>query len=465
MTRRRTRYLLINPARNYIRGCERKVCTQPLGLSYVAAALRAAGYQVAILDATVEGYDNESPARNGFIRYGLSPEEIRKRIKAYAPDVVGVGAVQSLQLYEAYEVFDIVKALDPEIVTLFGGAHASAMYEKEAAQPNIDFVVVGEGELTIVTLAKRLEEGPVTGDVPGVAYMDGDRLRNAPGQRLRNLDELPFPAYDLLPMDKYHLPGASPSSFSSGRVAIMQTSRGCPHNCRHCPKNVVFGHTYRRRSINHVIAEVLHFVNSFDINEIHIEDSNFTIDRKRVLDFCARIQALKLDLKFSLPHGIEVNTLDRELLQTMFDTGFNVLHLSIESVNDAVLKTQDKSLVPDKIRNVIVTAKDIGYLVTGYFMLGFPDERMSDMRQTVDFAKALPIDKVNFFIYTPLPGTPIYEECLASGLLKEGFDITHLRYGWANIDTKHFTHQDLQNMRRDAWKEIMADRKSTCAKA
>jgi radical SAM superfamily enzyme YgiQ (UPF0313 family) len=166
-----------------------------------------------------------------------------------------------------------------------------------------------------------------------------------------------------------------------------------------------------------------------------------------------------MSVRLSLPHGIEVATLDNELLSEMWEAGFYALHLSIESVNDAVLKSQDKELVPHEILHVVNNAKEIGYRITGYFMIGFPDETLLDIKRTVAFAKMLDLDKVNFFIYTPLPGTKIYEECLERHLFIEDFDMTHLRYAKANLTTNNFDHTEIQDMRYSAWKEIMESKK------
>lgn len=398
------RVLLINPARNYIPNSERKVCTQPLGLAYVAGAVRDAGYEVKIIDATVEGYENESPARNGFIRYGLSVDDIEEKIRTYAPHVVGVGCIQSLQLYEAYEVFEIIRKINAKIITVFGGAHASAMYTKEIQNPAIDYIVVGEGELSFVNLLDCLNNRISNNRaLPGVAYLKNSKIIFTPGPRIKNLDLLPKPAWDLLPMDLYNKQGASASSYGNGNIAILQTSRGCPHHCLHCPKNVVFGETYRVRSIPKVIEDIQYLHDAFGIQEICLEDSNFTIHKKRVMDFCRAMQGSHAHIRFSLPHGIEVQTLDEEMLKAMWSAGFYALHLSIESANEIVKRTQDKRLNSDRMMDIIAMAKTIGYKITGYFMVGFPEETLEDVQMTIDYAEKLHLDKVNFFIFHRCP--------------------------------------------------------------
>lgn len=450
------RVLLINPARNYIPGWERKVCTQPLGLLHIAAATRAAGYQVRLLDMTAEAYDLESSAVNGFVRYGMSPETLQSIIEEYNPDVAGIGCVQSLQLYEAYEAIDTIKRVNPSIVTVFGGGHASAMYVQEVTKPEVDYVIVGEGELSFVKLLERLEHGHLHGEtLPGVAYFWNNQVVFEANQEIIDLDRIPTPAWDLLNMEHYRNEGAAASSYGTGAVAIMQTSRGCPHTCLHCPKEVVFGKSYRRMNLDRVISEILLLRERYGIEEVCIEDSNFTIDRQRVMAFCEKIRENRINMRFSLPHGIEINSLDEEMLELMRDSGFYALHLSIESVNDAVLKTQDKILIKEKITHIISYAKRLGLKVTGYFMIGFPDETLADIEQTIDFAQTLLLDKANFFIFTPLPGTELYERCKEEGLFIEQFDITHLRYAKANINTRHATSEQIQQLRISAWQRTM----------
>ncbi|MDY7036865.1 MAG: radical SAM protein [Thermodesulfobacteriota bacterium] len=455
------RVLLIVPPGNYIPGHETKHCVQPLGIAYIGSVLERAGYEIAIIDSLAEGYENEAPIPDGYVRYGLGDDEIRSRVESFQPDIVGVSCPQSTRHYHACKVLEVTKEVNHNILTLMGGAHASSAYRELVMKEYIDLVIVGEGEETVKNVCDRYVRGERDfSGIPGLAFRDhgGAVIFTGKGRIYKGLNTLPFPAYHLLPMDLYSKVGMTPASFTDRRrFSILISSRGCPNNCDYCPAGVTFGHEYRKRSVENVIEEILYLRSEFDIEEILFEDSNFLYDRKRIIDLCREMKKRIPGLVWSCPHGLEVSRLDDELLKIMISAGCDTLYLAVETMNESISGFQpNKKVKDDHLRSIITRAQEMGVRVVCFFMLGFPGENREDLDKTLSYAKTLDLDYVCFFCATPLPGTRLFELCRDKNMLRPDLDFPMLRYSKGNIRTDSFSWKDVEFRRRSGWKTIMA---------
>ncbi|MBL7206661.1 MAG: cobalamin-dependent protein [Candidatus Aenigmarchaeota archaeon] len=463
--------MLIQPPGNYLikpsgeRGG--KLAVHPIGIAYIAAVLEKNGYEVKILDALVEGYENEEPVRDchsgKIIRYGLSYKEIKYRIQEFNPDVVGISCLQSTRHIEAHKVCSIAKEVNPNIIVLIGGGHPTALPKTTLKDKNIDYVVIGEGEHTTLELLKALENKNSLKEINGIGYKENEKIIIQPKIKwIENLNELPMPTWHLLPMEKYMEIGMSPGRMLKNRRWVtMYTSRGCPNSCSYCPANKVWGNRFRWRSPESIITEMEFLIKEYGIKEFQFEDSNMTVDKKRMMKFCDEIIKRNLDISWSMPHGTAIGTLDEELLRKMKDSGCYALYLAIESAEQEILNSVSKPLKITEVRPVIEMCKKIGFHLIGYFMLGFPGETMKNINNTIDFAESLDLDGVSFFISTPLPGTVFYRECKEKGYLRKGFKFEDARYGVGNIVTEEFDPEIIEKIRRDAWLRIMKKRVDT----
>ncbi|UCD85561.1 MAG: cobalamin-dependent protein, partial [Deltaproteobacteria bacterium] len=308
--------LLIFPPSTEITGGLR-TCAPPLGIAYLGAVLRDK-YQVKLLDATAEGYENVEDLGTGLVKYGLSYHEIKNRIFDFSPDLVGITCLYSTQYPFVRKICQFIKKDNPDIITVIGGYHPTFLVreclEKEGS---IDFIVLYEGEHTLQNLLRQIEIGRELAEVKGIAFRQGDKLHiNPKTNYIKDLDELPFPARDLLPMEKYfsiNMPMCITSKHR--RCTSILTSRGCTARCIFCPSPNFWGHHYRARSAENVLMEMEYLINNYQIREIQFHDDNLVLDKKRATEIFQGMIDRKLKLKWNTPNGIAIWKLDEQLLK------------------------------------------------------------------------------------------------------------------------------------------------------
>ncbi|MEI7528021.1 MAG: radical SAM protein [Elusimicrobiota bacterium] len=373
------------------------VCASiPLGLLYVAAALRKAGFgDAAVLDARMQR---------------LGHGEISRRIKEFSPDLVGITGM-STEAGEIHALARLARAADARCRVVVGGPYATTSPEAAVADPDIDFAVTGEGESTVCELAAALERGGGISGLAGLAYKkDGLPVVNPRREAIEDIDGLPLPAWDLLDMEKYfHLwVRHSQNPFPADqRIMPLFTSRGCPYGCVYCHN--IFGKKARLRSVGSVLREIELLVGKYKAGEIEIIDDIFNIDLPRAKRICDEIIRRGIKVKLSFPNGLRVDRMDAELVRKLRAAGTHLLAYAIESGSPAVQRTMGKNLDLEKAREIIKLTAAQGILIGGFFMLGFPDETKEQMLATVNFARELPFHQANFFYVTPRPGTALYE--------------------------------------------------------
>jgi magnesium-protoporphyrin IX monomethyl ester (oxidative) cyclase len=423
-----------------------KITIPPLGLAYLAAVIER-DCDVRIVDSIAEGFEHEERAGPGRIRFGLSWEELRARIRDYGPDVVGVSCLFSTQFANGLKTLEIAKGVDPDVITMIGGSHSSALPESTLRNRAVDFVIIGEGEMTFRELLDALASGKSLEGIDGLAFRDGERTVVNPKTRyVADLDEIPFPSRHLLPMEKYfaiNLPHAALSR--RRRTTQIVSSRGCPSRCIFCATTRFWGNRFRGRSAGNVLAEIDHLVQRYRVRELHFEDDNMTQDRERAIAIFKGLIERGYDLIWTTPNGVSINTLDEELIALMRESGCYELCLPVESGCPRVLREIiHKPLLLDRAARVVQAVKDLGIVASGSFVVGFPGERFDELRQTFDLAWNLRFDNCDFNIATPLPGTELYSLCIESGCLRDEFSFDKLEYLEAFIDTPEFTAGELK---------------------
>ena len=410
----------------------------PLGLGYLATALRALPVEVSILDC---------------VRERVPPEAFGARVAAARADLVGF-RMFSCDHATLEANLRAVKALGHNVVTVAGGAHPSAApTETLRALPLLDYAFVGEGEEGLCLLARRLsgEDGIALEDVPGLVWRNenGEIRCNAP-TRPRDLDTLGFPAWDL--MDPRGYADAPEGVFLKNTpVAPISTSRGCPHACTFCASHAVTGRPLRVHSVPHVLDEIERLVEDYGVREIHIEDDNFTANRRRVLAFCAGVRQRGLRFSLTFPNGVRLDTLDDEVLGALRDIGCYSMIVGIESGNQRVLDSIRKRLKLDVIREKVALIARSGIEARAFFILGFPTETRAEMLDTIEFACSLPLTAAQFSVFSPLPGAPATRELQRAGLLPAEPAWEDLYYHRIAFTPKGVTASELRNLVRRAY--------------
>ena len=438
-----------------------KQCHVPLGVAYLAAALREV-CEVKVLDAAVEGYEREEPSGRGYLRYGLSFAEIEKRIAEYQPDLVGVSCIFSSQFQNVLEVCQAAKRVSREIVTITGGTHPTFLTEASLAHPELDLVARGEGEFTLRELVTASQQGRGPEGIAGLAYrlprpksgrgyLDRDgQVVVGPDRAPAEPDEIPFPARDLFPLEKYFAI-ALPMGIVYKQKPFMNliTSRGCPYRCTFCSSTNFWGNAYRTRSVENVLEEMEYLVTRLGVREFKFFDDNLTADKARAKKIFQGMVERKFHVTWNTPNGIHVVHLDDELLDLMKASGCYELTLAVESGDPDVLKNIIRK--PTRLPEVEEAAKRIrkkGLGSYGFFIIGFPGETREQIQRTLDFSRKLDLDRISCFIANPLPGTEMYRICKEKGYIKDDYSFDSIDYFEGRFETPEWTREELHRLRR-----------------
>lgn len=265
-------------------GQDRPSYTFPMGAGYIAAVLEQAGYQVSCLDAIAEGREIRRQQSDDLFEYGLSVEQVMARVQAVDPDVIGFSCQFSVQYNPTRALIDAVKCWKPQVVTVLGGTHSSAQPEEVLQQTDIDYLVLSEGEETIVSLLESLKHQQDISKLDGLAWREGGAIRVNPRTGfIQDLDTLPFPARHLFNMEVYFdTPRGWGEDKGSRRLSLI-TSRGCPFGCSFCGIHLNTGKKFRMRSAENVMAELTQVVANYSITEVMFEDDNISLQKDRFL--------------------------------------------------------------------------------------------------------------------------------------------------------------------------------------
>jgi magnesium-protoporphyrin IX monomethyl ester (oxidative) cyclase len=431
-----------------------KQCVVPSGIAALAAYIRGE-YEVLLLDCIVEGYHQWRDRGQMLVEYGLDDASVAARIAAYNPDVIGVSCLFSSQFGAVRRLTKIAKEFNPAIVTVTGGAHPSFLAEKcLQTAPDLDFIVIGEGELTFKDLLDSLRDGKDYRAIDGLAFRENGAVRvNEKTRLIENLDTLPFPARDLLPIEKYFeyaVPMAH--NHKSRRNISIATSRGCPFRCTFC-SSCNHWRKYRTRSVENVLAEMDELKARWGVEELKFEDDNLTADKKRAKALFQGMIDRGYNFYWNTPNGIAVWTIDDELLDLIKASGAHELTLAIETGDQWVMDNIVKK--PLKLEKVIPAVKAIrqrGIDVFAYVIIGFPGETLEQIKRTFELLKKARIYTFAPFLFTPLPGSELYFKCLEMGLIDEDYDFeTFNVYYKAPFERPDISQQDLMNMAARAY--------------
>jgi magnesium-protoporphyrin IX monomethyl ester (oxidative) cyclase len=401
----------------------------PLGLAYLAAALeRIPGLEIRVLDAMLEGCAAEgAPVSGGAeIRYGVSDGDLARKIAEINPDIVGVSCLFAAMRRDAAAVCAAAKRVSPRIVTVMGGADAGANAVSILREtPSADYVLEGEGEVSLPALISALDAGAGFEKVDGLYFRkDGQVSGNPKRFYIEDLDSLPFPARRLFDMKKYFSLSQAHSGSRRAPFTQMITSRGCPFKCAFCALGGHWGPRQRRRGPENVLGEIGGLIKDHGVREIHFEDDNLTADKERALRIFSGIRERGYDITWNVPSGMAAGSLDGELLEAMRASGCYSVSLAIESGDqDVVSKLMSKPVNLKTIPGLVKKIRGTGMEARGFFILGYPGETRETIRKTIDFARSLELDWSYFFIASPLPNTKMWDDCVRNKYIRpEDFD-------------------------------------------
>jgi len=420
------RLLLIDPPFYRLYKDSYGLCKLPLGAASLAAwAERHLDIEVRVLNADFhpapEQFSVPFMASEGFAAYrrALAGDghpvfgAVADAVQRFEPDVVGI-TVRTPALASARIVARIVKRLNPEIFVLAGGPHPSLTGEAMLGLPEFDAAVAGEGEQTLCGFFSGFACGQIPKSEPGLILRRGDAAKAAPPRApLENLDLLPFPASirpeTLIDRQAYPLKA----------FGYVFASRGCPRRCGYCSSHGVWGDGVRLRS-NASILEELGQLAGQGVTHVHFDDDTFGVTKPRLISLCRALEAAGMGLSYSCE--THVSLIDETTAQALARAGFATVQLGIESGDDAMLAAVGKGFTVRRAERAAGLIKAAGMRLEAFFMAGFPEETIETLAATRSLMERLPCDKIIYSIFTPYPGTPLFERCASFGLIGPDFD-------------------------------------------
>lgn len=407
----------------------------PLGLAYVAASIREAGHEVSIIDAVGEAPDRV--VRTGRVaRLGLSIEEIVARI-APETQVIGIGAMFTYQWRVVSELIHAIKRSRPELLVVGGGEHFTGLPEESLTSSPLDVVVLGEGEETIVELLRRYEAhvaaadaeagaGPAhdpgvaqwAGDLAGVSFRrDGTVVHNERRERMRDVDSIPRPAWDLLDVTGYDDRRLINGPRMGMTMPILAT-RGCPYRCAYCSSPNMWTTKWIARDPKLVADEIQDLVETWGARNFPFQDLTAIVKRQWVVDFCNELISRKLDITWQMPTGTRCEVVDDEVAALLHASGGLSLNFAPESGSEAVRAKVAKQMTEKSLFNAVQAAVGHKLNTSVFFVLGFPGDQVSDFKETLKWARRLAragVEDLAVGFYFPIPGTRFYKELQSRG--------------------------------------------------
>jgi len=447
----------------------------PLGIAYLARVLENNNYAVEVMDAFQEGLledslheETEDAIRvsKGMFRknkfkessfsqeafyVGVNMSEILKRIKKAKPNLVGLSCIFSSQFLMILEIAKAIKKQHPSQKIIVGGSHVTVSPKETLMNDNVDYIMIGEGEESFLEFIRRMEKNEPIDDIPGLGFKKANReLVINDFKLVNNLDQVPFPAYHKFNMESYF------RSAAEGRVIKMVTSRGCTFNCYFCSVPVTSKRRFRMRSAQNVINEILFLKKEYDIKGVIFEDDNMTLNIKRAKEIFRRMKESGFGLELHA-RNLRLDFLDDELIELMKASGMQKIWITPESGNERVLtEVIQKRLSLKDVAKAVKMIKKAGLKIAAAFVIGFPDETMEEINDTLNYARKLKRIGANefwFSIARPIIGTRFYDDALKMGLIK-GMDYDVFSYSEAAYDTKNFTASEIKNIRESIMKEL-----------
>ena len=412
-----------------------KYIEYPIYLSYTAAVVEQAGFDVAFIDAIMDE---------------LSIEEFATEVHDLGPRLALIETSTPTIKFDL-ETAAAIKRLSPETWVALLGSHVTYFDQETLLEnPAVDAVIRGEFEYTAADLARALQAGDNLSGVLGLTYRDADGdVRINPDRPLfEPLDQMPFPARHIVKGEGYRA-----GIYSGGSPTAMISSRGCPYRCTFCLwPGILYGHKFRARSAGNVVDEIEQAVRVFGHDEIYFDDDTFTVDRQRVLDICRLIRERGLEKEMEWIAQCRVDTVDREMLEAMKAANCGYILFGVESGSPEMLKRMKKGITLEKVRHAFQLTKEVGIKIQAFFLFGIPGETQQTIRETIEFAKELNASSTQFAIAIPHPGTALYEECKTNGWLTSE--------NWAEytaesslIETPWLTAKQVEEARVRAYRE------------
>lgn len=360
----------------------------PITLTETAALLRERGHEVHVNDCSVEGVDKE---------------KLKGILQDFSPDLLVINTTTPSLNFDM-TILPLAKEILPESKIAAFGIHVGALPDESFAMTDaLDYIIRGEPELTVADLADKLAKREDPSSVPGLSLRRNGRIVHAKSRDFfKDLDQLPYPAWDLIDLDNYRLP------FSGRRFLMVTTARGCPYNCTYCVAQSYYGRKIRMRKVPKIVDELEYVIGHYDVKDFFFWSESFTIVKAAIKELCREI--IRRDLNIHWVCNSRVDNVDQELLELMKEAGCWLISYGIESGDQAILDSIKKEITIEQIKKAIQLTRKVGFQIAGHFVLGLPGDTIETLRKTYRFACSLDIDYAQFYCASPWPGSEFYQQ-------------------------------------------------------
>lgn len=404
----------------------------PVSLATIAAVLRNEGFEMRLHDGSV------APTLK---------DEVLSDIKCWVPDLVVVNTATTA-IEQDLAFADLVGDTIPGVRIMLMGVHPTVFPDECFEKSRVpEMIVRGEPEYTIRDAALAVREGATLSGIPGLSFRDqnGDVQHNDKRPFIENLDELPFPAWDLVDTDLYRMP------FSGERYLLVSSARGCPYACTFCASKAYYGAKVRKRSPSRVVDEMSWIKESFGIRDFLFWTESFTNNQEYAI--ATAQEMIDRDLDFRWVCNSRVDTVSPKFLRKIKAAGCWMIGFGIESGTQEVLDAAKKNTtIADAVRSVRM-AHEVGLEVTGHCIMGLPGETEESLQRTIDFAKFLRLDYAQFYCAVPFPGSELYQQCLENDWLDET-EWKYFEQTTSIISTPSLSSEQVMNARDRAFKSF-----------
>jgi radical SAM superfamily enzyme YgiQ (UPF0313 family) len=421
----------------------------PIGLKYLASYLKekASNINVKIYDANLEAVKHIKS--KNICKMDDLWRRLREEIVRFQPDLVGISCLFHFSSFIAHRICYSAKSVSKNIITVMGGCYPTVSFREALKDHNLDYAIFSEGEVALTKLIIALNNGEnPQSHVDGFAFRNtNNRVVNVPKRKFVNLDSLPWPdrcsSLSYTYRARHYIMRALDPETT--KVATIVASRGCPFNCSFCCTRIFWGNKIRHRSVDDIIEEMKYLTGEFGINAFVFNDDNISVDKKFILSLCESIIRAKMNIHW-VTGGIQVSSLTEEVIQAMYESGFVVFNLGIETGTRDTMKRIKKPLRLDTVSKVIEHIRKYGDgYVLGMFIIGFPLETKEEIQSTIKFASKLDLDWSAFFCFKPFPGTDDYDFCVEKGYINKD-SVRYSDYSKAaTFSTEHFTPDYVEN--------------------
>lgn len=429
----------------------------PLGLGYIASVLRSAGHEVEVMDINA---------------YRWTQKEVEDKIIRAEFEVVGIGAIVTVYKYVKW-LIGVFKKYHPGKKMIIGGSVGTSVPHIILKKTQADIVCIGEGEITILELITALEKRKDLVGVSGVWFKDesGEIVQTKKREPMSDLDSLPYPAWDLFPMDIYlknPIGALNRNKWIDGGAdektplsMNLSATRGCPYKCIYCYHDFM-GQRYRHRSAGHIVEEMKALRERYGVEYFHFIDDEFSLKKDFIYSFC---EAVKLEFKGEITWGCtgRVNLMDEPLVVAMVDAGCELIGYGIESGSQKMLDFIKKGVTVEQAKNAIrLTQKYLGWADCS-FMIGYPGETRETLGETINFCEELNLTPEVVFFLTPYPGTELYKMARLQGKIKDeeeyaiglGEQGERLQINFTNFSDEELVHVKEEIINRlNAWNKL-----------